>query len=103
MRATHEQPYRASVSASPVTTDQCAATAQRPLCPTDTVSVQDRRSPTSTPYQWGTAACPCFQHPSESVFQPNNAQSIQICADLRIYCTLLYWWTEQNLKKNSTR
>lgn len=32
--------YRTSVSASPVTTGQCAAAAQRPLCPTDTVSLR---------------------------------------------------------------
>lgn len=39
---------------APVTTGQCAAAAQRTLCPTDTVTTQDSRSPTSTPDRWGT-------------------------------------------------
>ncbi|KAI9529343.1 hypothetical protein NQZ68_011009 [Dissostichus eleginoides] len=47
-RATHEGAYRASVSPASATTGQCAAAAQRPLCPTDTITIQDSRSPTST-------------------------------------------------------
>lgn len=37
-RATHRGTYRASVSPAAVTTGQCAAAAQRTLCPTDTLA-----------------------------------------------------------------
>lgn len=57
-RATHRGAYRPSVSPATVTTGQCAAAAaQRTLCPTDTITIQDSRSPPSTVKHYGTLAC----------------------------------------------
>lgn len=61
-RATHTGAYRPSVSPATVTTGQCAAAAQRTLCPTDTITIQDSRSPPSTVKHCGTVACGWCQY-----------------------------------------